>query len=83
MEFYEVLKKRRTSREWLDKDVDLAVVKRILDAANNAQLGIITVTGISSFYAQRRKRPSYSRKKRKKPINSMPRAISICQDPIL
>lgn len=36
MEFYEVLKKRRTNREWSDKDVDLAVVKRILDAANNA-----------------------------------------------
>lgn len=36
MEFYEVLKKRRTNREWSDKDIDLAVVKRILDAANNA-----------------------------------------------
>ena len=36
MEFYEALKKRRTNREWLDKDIDFAVVKRILDAANNA-----------------------------------------------
>lgn len=36
MEFYEVLKKRRTNREWSDKDIDLAVVRRILDAANNA-----------------------------------------------
>lgn len=38
MEFYEVLKKRRTNREWTDKDVDLAVVKRILDAAIEKQL---------------------------------------------
>lgn len=36
MEFYKVLRKRRTHREWLDKNIDIAVVKRILDAANYA-----------------------------------------------
>lgn len=33
MEFYEVIKNRRTTREFLDKDVDHAVIQRILEAA--------------------------------------------------
>ena len=36
MELYEAVNKRRTSREWLDKDVDFEVIKRILDAGNKA-----------------------------------------------
>lgn len=36
MEFYEVINKRHTSREWLDKDIDFEVIKRILDAGNKA-----------------------------------------------
>jgi len=36
MEFTEVVNKRRTSRQWLDKDVDFEVIKRILDAGNKA-----------------------------------------------
>lgn len=36
MDFYEVLRKRRTHREWLDRDVDLCIIKRILEAANHA-----------------------------------------------
>lgn len=36
MEFYEAVNKRHTSREWLDKDVDFEVIKRILDAGNKA-----------------------------------------------
>ena len=33
MGFYEVIKNRRTTREFLDKDVDPAVIQRILEAA--------------------------------------------------
>ena len=33
MEFYEVIKNRRTTREFLDKDVDPAAIQRILEAA--------------------------------------------------
>ena len=33
MDFYEVIRKRRTVREFLDKDVDFEVIKRILEAA--------------------------------------------------
>lgn len=36
MEFYEVINKRRTTRQWLDKDVDFETIKRILDAGNKA-----------------------------------------------
>ena len=36
MEFYEVINKRRTTREFLDKEVDFEVIKRILDAGNKA-----------------------------------------------
>lgn len=36
MEFYEVVNKRRTSREFLKKDVDFEVIKRILEAGNKA-----------------------------------------------
>lgn len=36
MDFTEVVGKRRTTRQWLDKDVDFAVIKRILDAGNKA-----------------------------------------------
>lgn len=36
MEFYEVVNKRRTKREFLDKEVDFEAIKRILDAGNKA-----------------------------------------------
>ena len=36
MEFYEVVNKRRTVREFLDKDVDFEAIKRILEAGNKA-----------------------------------------------
>ena len=36
MEFYDVVNKRRTVREFLDKDIDFDVIKRILDAGNQA-----------------------------------------------
>ena len=36
MEFYEVINKRRTTREFLNKEVDFEVIKRILDAGNKA-----------------------------------------------
>ena len=36
MEFYETINKRRTVREFLDKEVDFEAIKRILDAGNKA-----------------------------------------------
>lgn len=36
MEFYDVVNNRRTTREFLKKDVDFEVVKRILEAGNKA-----------------------------------------------
>lgn len=36
MEFYEVINKRRTTREFLKKEVDFEVIKRILAAGNKA-----------------------------------------------
>lgn len=36
MEFYETINKRRTTREFLDKEVDFETIKRILDAGNKA-----------------------------------------------
>lgn len=36
MELYEAIGKRRTVREFLDKEVDFAILKRILDAGNQA-----------------------------------------------
>ena len=36
MEFNEVIKKRRTSREWTDKEVDFKIIKRILEAGMKA-----------------------------------------------
>lgn len=36
MEFYDVINKRRTAREFLEKDVDFEVIKRILEAGNKA-----------------------------------------------
>lgn len=36
MEFNEVIKKRRTSREWTDREVDFEVVKRIIAAGMKA-----------------------------------------------
>ena len=36
MEFYEAINKRRTTREFLDKEVDFETIKRILDAGNKA-----------------------------------------------
>ena len=36
MEFYEAVNKRKTAREFLDKEVDFEAIKRILDAGNRA-----------------------------------------------
>ncbi len=36
MDFYDVINKRRTVREFLDKEVDFAIIKKILDAGNKA-----------------------------------------------
>ena len=36
MDFYETVQKRRTVREFLDKEVDFEVIKRILEAGNAA-----------------------------------------------
>ena len=36
MELYEAIEKRRTVREFLEKDVDFEAIKRILDAGNRA-----------------------------------------------
>lgn len=36
MEFYEAIAKRKTTREFLDQEVDLEVIKRILEAGNKA-----------------------------------------------
>ena len=36
MEFYKVIDQRKTSREWTDKEVDLEVIKRILEAGMKA-----------------------------------------------
>ena len=36
MEFYDAIKTRRTTREFLDKEVDFEAIKRILDAGNRA-----------------------------------------------
>ena len=36
MEFCDVIEKRRTAREFLDKEVDFDVIKRILEAGNKA-----------------------------------------------
>ncbi len=33
MDFYEAIRKRRTVREFLDKDVDFEAIKRILETA--------------------------------------------------
>ena len=35
-DFYETVKKRHTVREFLDREVDLGTIKRILDAGNRA-----------------------------------------------
>lgn len=36
MELYEAINKRRTVREFLDKEVDFEAIKRILEAGNKA-----------------------------------------------
>lgn len=36
MDFYEAVNNRRTVREFLDKEVDLEAIKRILKAGNRA-----------------------------------------------
>lgn len=36
MEFYDVINNRRTTREFLDEEVDFEVIKRILEAGNKA-----------------------------------------------
>lgn len=36
MELYEAINKRRTVREWQNKDVDISAIKRIVDAGLKA-----------------------------------------------
>lgn len=36
MDFNEVINKRKTSREWTDRDVDFEVIKRIIEAGMKA-----------------------------------------------
>lgn len=36
MEFNEVIKKRKTSREWTDREVDFEAIKRIIEAGMRA-----------------------------------------------
>ena len=36
MEFYEAIRKRKTTREFLDTEIDFEVIKRILEAGNKA-----------------------------------------------
>ncbi len=36
MEFYDVIEKRKTNREWTDQEVDVAVIKRIIGAGMKA-----------------------------------------------
>ena len=36
MEFYEAINKRKTTREFLDTEVDFEIIKRILEAGNKA-----------------------------------------------
>ena len=36
MELYEAINKRKTTREFLDTEVDFEVIKRILEAGNRA-----------------------------------------------
>lgn len=36
MELYEAINKRKTTREFLDREVDFEVIKRILEAGNKA-----------------------------------------------
>lgn len=45
MELYEAISKRKTTREFLEKEVDFEVIKKILKAGNKAPHGIITVIG--------------------------------------
>lgn len=39
MEFYEVINQRRMTREFLEKEVDFEVIKRILEGGQSAHLG--------------------------------------------
>ena len=36
MELYEAINKRKTTREFLDTEVDFEVIKRVLEAGNKA-----------------------------------------------
>ncbi len=49
MEFYEAIRKRRTVREFLNKEVDFAAIKRILEAGNWRLPGTTTATGAILF----------------------------------
>lgn len=49
MELYEAIDKRRTTREFSDKQVDFEAIKRIWKRATKLPLGITTVIGISLF----------------------------------
>ena len=40
MELYEAINKRKTTREFLDTEVDFEVIKRILGAGNKAPIVI-------------------------------------------
>lgn len=48
MELYEAIRKRRTVREFLKKEVGFEAVKRILEAGNLALPGITTAAGAIS-----------------------------------
>ena len=79
MEFYEAINKRRTTREFLDKEVGFEIIKRILEAGNKAPTWnhnrnwqfIVLRTEEEKEYAF-----DYAKKP---PTNSMPNDISICR----
>ena len=75
IELYEAIEKRRTVREFLDREVDFEAVKRILEAGNKRRPGIITANGISSSCGQMRKKNMPLNMQRSWRINSMPKSI--------
>lgn len=56
MDFNEVINRRKTSREWTNREVDFETIKRILEAGMKAPPGIITGTGSLSSCMNRRTR---------------------------
>lgn len=49
MELYEAINKRRTTREFLDTEVDFEVIKEFWKQETKPLLGIITAIGSLSF----------------------------------